>query len=113
MQWGINLLFSSAYVEELEERVKQMDEQLQQLRRCESLPQPNNRESPVPVDITRPSGLDRSESEGSIFSAPRAPDDRSSCSPQNSDQPSYFLRAHDGKMRFFGKFFTMPSELAG
>lgn len=83
-----------------------MDEQLQQLRRG------GRPESPASVDITRPSGLDRSESEEAIFSAPRAPDESSSDSPQNYDRPSYFLRAHDGKMRFFGKSFTMASELA-
>lgn len=85
-----------------------MDEELQRLSRGEKLPQPSIQDSRSPDPAAgqiRTAGVDHSEliTEGSTFSAPRSPDDEASpAGPDTSDQPSYVLRARDGKIRFFG-----------
>lgn len=85
-----------------------MDEQLQRLSRGEQLPQPGIQDSRSPGPAAGPARaprVDHSEltAEGNTFSAPQSPGDEASpAGPDTSDQPSYVLRARDGKMRFFG-----------
>lgn len=114
-KWGNNLALCRAYVEELEERVKRMDEQLQMLSRGAKSSQRNIEDSQAPgstADINRPSRVYKPEllTEGNISSTAQSPGDEASSSDQEiSDQSSYVLRAQDGKMRFFGWFFYLLS----
>lgn len=107
----VNLIPYRAYVEELEERVKRMDEQLQMLSRNTKSPQQNVEESQTSgptEDINRiPGGYNpESPEEGNTSATASSPDNEASSSDQDtSDQSSYVLRAQDGKMRFFGWFF--------
>lgn len=107
----VNLILYRAYVEELEERVKRMDEQLQMLSRNTKSSQQNVEESQTSgptEDINRIPGGYNPESleEGNTSATASSPDNEASSSDQDtSDQSSYVLRAQDGKMRFFGWFF--------
>lgn len=109
---GGNLALCRAYVEELEERVKRMDEQLQLLSRGGKSSEQSIEDSQPPgpaADTTRTSGVSNSEllAEGNISATTWSPDDEASLPDQEiPDQPSYVLRAQDGKMRFFGWFFS-------
>lgn len=110
---GGDLVLCRAYVEELEERVKRMDEQLQLLSRGGKLSEQSiedSQPSGLAADMTRTSGVSNSEllTEGNISATTWSPDDEASLPDQEiSDQPSYVLRAQDGKMRFFGWFFLI------
>ncbi|KAJ5712280.1 hypothetical protein N7493_008748 [Penicillium malachiteum] len=96
------------YVEELEQRIKDMEDQLQQLRQSEKSPRQTTQDCQSPGIAASPIRNDRVDhaeprAEGHILPGSKSPDDevpqseRETCNP-----PSYFLRMHDGKMRFFG-----------
>ncbi|KAJ5128296.1 hypothetical protein N7448_002014 [Penicillium atrosanguineum] len=99
---------SRAYVDELEQRVKCMEDQLQRLSRCEKLPQQSvpDFQSPSPATgLLKNLGVDNSDlgDEGNLLADARSPDDEAfQAGRDTSDQPSYVLRAQDGRMRFFG-----------
>ncbi|KAJ6104078.1 hypothetical protein N7523_010398, partial [Penicillium sp. IBT 18751x] len=95
-----------AYVEELEQRIKFMDDQLQRLSRGEKFPRQNVRDfqssTRSPLRDTEAHGSEPGGDETNLAYA-QPPDDEASQAGQDiSDQPSYVLRARDGKMRFFG-----------
>ncbi|KAL4805062.1 hypothetical protein BDV18DRAFT_161459 [Aspergillus unguis] len=83
---------SRAYVDELEQRLKHMEEQLQRLSRVEKSPQQTISDFPP---VTDP-GFENGDEEN--LASAQSPGGEAS----PADQPSYFLRAQDGKMRFFG-----------
>lgn len=95
-------------MEELEQRVKDMEDQLQWLSRGEKVPQQTIHVSRSPglgAGPLRNLGIDHSEpgEEANVLAGAQAPVGEASQAGQDtSDQPSYFLRAQDGKMRFFG-----------
>lgn len=99
-------------MEELEERVKRMDDQLQCLSRGEQLPHQTVRDFRYPGPAPSPNrnlGPDDSEpgEEGGNPTDARSPDDEAFQTGHDmSDQPSYVLRAQDGKMRFYGQLLS-------
>ncbi|KAJ5681409.1 uncharacterized protein N7477_001349 [Penicillium maclennaniae] len=95
-----------AYVEELEQRVKFMDDQLQRLSRGEKFPRQSVQDfqSPGtgPLRDTEINNSEPGEDETNLVYAQPPDDEASQAGQDTSDQPSYVLRARDGKMRFFG-----------
>ncbi|KAL4740596.1 hypothetical protein BDV11DRAFT_204232 [Aspergillus similis] len=103
---------SRAYVEELEQRLKHMEDQLQRLSRVEKSPQQTIHDLRPPSLAAGPGrnpgrnpDIDHFENgdDGNVLSGAQSPSGEASPAGQDtSDQPSYFLRVQDGKMRFFG-----------
>lgn len=97
----------SAYVEELEQRDKCMDEQLQWLV-CSARSPQQSLEDPGSHGLgpARSSELDQSErvtEENFLGATVQLPEEEGpSAGRDNSDQPSYILRSQDGKTRFSG-----------
>ncbi|KAJ5638789.1 hypothetical protein N7528_001179 [Penicillium herquei] len=96
------------YVEELEQRIKEMEDQLQRLRPNEKSPRQTTQDRQSPGLAASPIRNDRvhhtePRAEGHILHGSQSPDDEVPQSEREaSNPPSYFLRMHDGKMRFFG-----------
>ena len=90
-------------MEELEQRVKHMEDELQQLRQSVESPDQSMRQfpglSPSPI---RDRDIEH-RTEGPILPGAHSPVGEVSQAEQGlCNPPSYFLRVHDGKMRFFG-----------
>ncbi|KAJ5718713.1 hypothetical protein N7488_004359 [Penicillium malachiteum] len=96
------------YVEELEQRIKDLEDQLQRLRQSEKSPTQTTQDRQSPGLAASPIRNDRVDhteprAEGHILHGSQSPDDEVPQSErEKSNSPSYFLRMHDGKMRFFG-----------
>ncbi|CAI7586647.1 unnamed protein product [Penicillium pancosmium] len=96
---------SREYVEDLEQRVKRMDDELQRLRQNEKSPQQSGHYITLHQPTTdRPENAvpDHFETRkrGECTFPPG--NEPSQAGLDTSDQPSYVLRTQDGKMRFFG-----------
>lgn len=106
-----NLESDRAYVDELEQRVKHMDDEMRRLSRAESLLQQSCQSSKTyqasasgtqnPVPLHSEPESDREKSLSRDVSSPDYESSRTDL--EASDQPSCVLRAQDGKMRFFGR----------
>jgi hypothetical protein len=102
-------------VEELEQRVKRMDDELQRLRQSEKLPQQSGHNFTPPRPSTnRPEDAapDRFETrkrgENTVLIENLSSENEiSQAGLETSDQPSYVLRTQDGKMRFFGESISL------
>jgi hypothetical protein len=100
-------------VEELEQRLKDMEDHLQRLSRGEKLPQQTIHDFQSPglaAGPVRNPGIDHSELEGAendIIGAQLPDDEASQAGQDTSDQPSCILRSQDGKMRYFGLPFLI------
>ncbi|KAJ5087447.1 hypothetical protein N7456_011063 [Penicillium angulare] len=96
------------YVEELEQRVKDMEGQLQQLRQSEKSPGQATKDcqsSDLAASPVRNFTVDHAEprAEAHVLADAQSPGNEVSQEEQDPcNPPSYFLRVHDGKMRFFG-----------
>lgn len=97
-------------MEELEQRVKRMDDELKRLGRGDRSSQQTTHNSITSQTATNSSehpGPDRLTTrriEGILPLDPSSPDEETPfADTETSDQPSYVLRSQDGKMRFFGQ----------
>lgn len=101
---GTNSSLYRAYVGELEQRLRQMEDRLQQLSRGEKVPQQAIHASRPPGVAAGP-GEEGEEEEVNVLLRAQFPDGEAVQTGQNtSDQPSYFLRGQNGRMRFYGRF---------
>lgn len=99
-------------MDELEQRVKHMDDEMRRLNRSEASLEQSNQVSKLhqaptartlnPVPNHPEPGSEREEILSINVSSPD--DESSRADLETSDQPSCVLRAQDGKMRFFGGF---------
>ncbi|KAJ6024470.1 hypothetical protein N7540_005267 [Penicillium herquei] len=96
------------YVEELEQRLKHMEDQLQRVRQSENPPEQTIQDCQSPGPAATPirnSEIDHADlrAEEHILAGAESPDDEVSQAGQDMcNPPSFVLRVHDGKMRFFG-----------
>lgn len=101
-------------MEDLEQRVKRMDDELQRLRQNEKSPQQTGHNFTLHQPSTdRPENAvsdhfeTRKRGEGTMEPFPPE-NEPSQAGLDTSDQPSYVLRTQDGKMRFFGTSILSP-----